>query len=129
MQLPIVDVDPFDLPEWLGISDVVWQSVGGQHPAHLLAGHLSADDQELACDLMAVDEAYPEAVADDATRVRVHHAWRHGQVFVGERSDRLTLALPGSRVEPVIAMDALGRLARAVGSRPDRYAVLLRAGD
>ncbi|QBX57075.1 hypothetical protein EXE58_17635 [Nocardioides seonyuensis] len=129
MQPPIVDVDPFDLPEWLGTSDVVWSSEGDQHAAHLLAGRLRAGEEELDCDLMSVDEAYPEAVADDATRVRVHHAWRHGQVFIGERSERLTLAVPGSRIDPVVAMDALGRLSRAVGSRPERYSVLLRAGD
>lgn len=129
MQPPIVDVDPFELPEWLGTSDVVWSSESGQHPPHLLAGRLRAEAEELACDLMTVDEAYPEAVTDDATRVRVHHSWRHGQVFVGERAGRLTLAVPGSRIGPEVAMDALARLARAVGSRPDRYAVLLRVGD
>ena len=39
------------------------------------------------CDLLAVDEAYPEPVVDDATRLRVHQAWRHGQVVIGSVAD------------------------------------------
>lgn len=131
MQSPLIDVDPFDLPEWLGTEDVVWQAddgleQGDSRGVHRLRGRLSGPDDELACDLMAVDEAYPEVVTDEATRVRVHHAWRHDQVLVGEYDGRLTLAVPGTRIGPDIAMGALGRLARAVGARPERYAVLLR---
>ena len=82
--------------------------------------------REIACDLLAVDEAYPAPVVDDASRLRVHQAWRHGQVVVGEVDSRLVLAVPGTGFDPELVLDALGRLSRAVGAHAERYAALLR---
>ena len=81
----------------------------------------------MACDLLAVDEAYPVPVADQDVRHDAHQAWRHGQVLLVGPDDRLTLAVPGTRFGPDLVLDALARLAKAVGA-PDRYAVLLRIG-
>ena len=131
MQAAIIDVDPFDLPEWLGTHDVVWRADAGLSTGHLVRGHLTAEPDAglaIACDLLAVDEAYPAPVVDDETRLRVHQAWRHGQVVVGELDSRLVLAVPGTRFGPDLVLDALGRLARAVGARAERYAALLRLG-
>ncbi|MDZ5662072.1 hypothetical protein HN031_16190 [Nocardioides sp. zg-1308] len=136
MQATISDLDPFDLPEWLGTSDVVWRAEAGLRSGHLVRGRLTSEDpggaggaaQELACDLLAVDEAYPEPVVDDASRLRVHQAWRHDQVVIGEVDARLVLAVPGTRFDPELVLDALGRLARAVGAHAERYAALLRLG-
>ena len=136
MQATITDIDPFDLPEWLGTGDVVWRADEGLQTGHLVRGRLAADpsdhpagaSQEIVCDLLAVDEAYPAPVVDDATRLRVHQAWRHGQVVIGEHGSRMVLAVPGTRFGPELVLDALGRLARAVGARAERYAVLLRLG-
>jgi hypothetical protein len=136
MQATLTDIDPFDLPEWLGTGDVVWRADEGLQTGHLVRGRLAADQpdpraeasQELVCDLLAVDEAYPVPVVDDATRLRVHQAWRHGQVVIGEHGSRMVLAVPGTRFGPDLVLDALGRLARAVGARAERYAVLLRLG-
>ncbi|MCY4726039.1 hypothetical protein NYO98_07090 [Nocardioides sp. STR2] len=143
MQATITDIDPFDLPEWLGTGDVVWRADEGLQTGHLVRGRLTADpagrqdgqdgqdsgsSQEIVCDLLAVDEAYPAPVVDDATRLRVHQAWRHGQVVIGEHGSRLVLAVPGTRFGPELVLDALGRLARAVGARAERYAALLRLG-
>ena len=131
MQAAIIDVDPFDLPEWLGTHDVVWRADAGLSTGHLVRGRLTAEpDAELTieCDLLADDDAYPAPVVDDATRLRVHQAWRHGQVVVGEVDSRLVLAVPGTRFGPELVLDALGRLARAVGARAERYAALLRLG-
>ena len=136
MQATLTDIDPFDLPEWLGTGDVVWRADEGLQTGHLVRGRLTADQpdqraeasQEIVCDLLAVDEAYPEPVVDDATRLRVHQAWRHGQVVIGEHGSRMVLAVPGTRFGPELVLDALGRLARAVGARAERYAVLLRLG-
>jgi hypothetical protein len=94
-------------------------------------GRLTGEDdaggpQEIACDLLAVDEAYPAPVVDDATRLRVHQAWRHGQVVIGEVDSRLVLAVPGTGFDPELVLDALGRLSRAVGAHAERYAALLR---
>src|SRR6478736_8490483 len=133
MQATITDIDPFDLPEWLGTGDVVWRADEGLQTGHLVRGRLAAADpaeasHEIVCDLLAVDEAYPAPVVDDATRLRVHQAWRHGQVVIGEHGARMVLAVPGTRFGPELVLDALGRLARAVGARAERYAVLLRLG-
>lgn len=129
MRPPLVDVDPFDLPEWLGLGDVVWQSDTGLGGGHLVTGLLSAAAGEtLACGLLAVDEAYPQPVTGDESRLRVHQAWRHGQVVVATYDGALVLALPGSRLTPDLVLEAVGRLARAVGARPERFAVLLRVG-
>lgn len=131
MQAVITDTDPFDLPEWLGTHDVVWRADAGLSTGHLVRGHLTAEPDAgltIACDLLAVDEAYPAPVVDDDTRLRVHQAWRHGQVVVGEVDSRLVLAVPGTRFGPELVLDALGRLARAVGARTERYAALLRLG-
>ena len=136
MQATLTDIDPFDLPEWLGTGDVVWRADEGLQTGHLVRGRLAADQpdllaeasQEIVCDLLAVDEAYPAPVVDDATRLRVHQAWRHGQVVIGEHGSRMVLAVPGTRFGPELVLDALGRLARAVGARAERYAALLRLG-
>ena len=130
MQSPITDVDPFDLPEWLGTLDVVWSAESGLGAGHRVRGRLTGDGQpDLVCDLLAVDEAYPEPVVDDASRSRVHQAWRHGQVVIGTYDDRLVLAAPGTAFGPETVLDALGRLARAVGAHADSYAALLRLND
>jgi hypothetical protein len=131
MQAAIIDVDPFDLPEWLGTHDVVWHAEAGLRTGHLVRGRLFAEqtpELEIACDLLAVDEAYPEPVVDDASRLRVHQAWRHGQVVIGTVEERLVLAVPGTRFGPDLVLDALGRLARAVGAHAESYAALLRLG-
>lgn len=135
MQAVIIDVDPFDLPEWLGTHDVVWQAEAGLRTGHLVRGRLVAGDgqspstaDQVACDLLAVDEAYPAPVVDDASRLRVHQAWRHGQVVIGTVDERLVLAVPGTRFGPDLVLDALGRLARAVGAHAESYAALLRLG-
>ena len=80
MRQSLVDVDPFDLPEWLGLGDVIWRSHVGLG-RHLVTGELTgAGDASLECGLLAVDEAYPEPVTDDDSRLRVHQAWRHGHL-------------------------------------------------
>ena len=127
MQATITDIDPFDLPDWLGTSEVVWRSDAGLRTGHLVRGRLTADGEpDLPCDLLGVDEAYPEPVVDDAGRLRVHQAWRHGQVVVGDLDGRMVLAVPGTGFGPELVLEALSRLARAVGAHAERYAALLR---
>lgn len=123
------EVDPFDLPEWLGVCDVTWTAASGVRTGHLVIGALSAEGhEEQVCDLLAVDEAYPAPVADDRTRLRAHQAWRHGQVLLVRHDARLALAVPGTSFTADIVLDALDRLARAVGSSPDHYTARLRIG-
>jgi len=124
------EADPFDLPAWLGESDVTWEADGGLVSGQRVSGALRAADREvLACDLLAVDEAYPEPAADESLRVRTHRAWRYGQVLVAVDGPRVLLAVPGSRIDAETALEAVGRFARAVGAEPGSYAVRLRVGS
>ena len=123
-------VDPFDLPDWLGVDDVTWSALGGFRRGHVVPGQLEAAGREpIRCDLLAVDEAYPAPVVSDAVRILAHQAWRNGEVHLVAVEGRLAIAVPGTSFTADLAMDALGRLARSVGGSPDRYAVLLRIGD
>ena len=121
-------VDPFDLPEALGTGDVVWRADDGL-AGHLVRGVLEpAGAEPLACDLLAVDDAYPAPVADEGTRLLVHQAWRHGQVHLASYDGRVTVLVPGTSFTPELVLDAVGRFAKALGARPSSYAVLLRLG-
>ena len=120
------EVDPFDLPAWLGECQVTWEATTALSSGHRVDGALSATGHEsVACDLLAVDDAYPAPVAADPVRVRAHQMWRHGEVLVASDAGHLLLAVPGSRLDIQAVLDAVGRLARAVGARPGTYAVRL----
>lgn len=122
-------VDPFDLPDWLGVSEVTWAAEAGVRRGHAVPGHLAGTEEDpLPCDLLAVDPAYPSVVAPEKVRHDAHQAWRHGQVLLVRRGDRLTLAVPGTGFTADLVLEAVGRLALAVGAPIDRYAVLLRIG-
>lgn len=122
-------VDPFDLPDWLGEDDVTWSAQSGLRNGYAVAGLLDAAGRDpMACDLLAVDEAYPVAVAAEEVRHDAHQAWRLGQVHLVADGDRLTLAVPGTGFTADRVLDAVGRLAKAVGASPERYSVRLRIG-
>jgi hypothetical protein len=123
------ELDPFDLPEWLGESDVTWTSDLGLRTGHLVSGRLSSQDHETPCDLLAVDQAFPSPVLDEAARSRAHQLWRHGEVLLVGRADRLTLAVPGTDFSAQLVLDALTRFARAVGAEPERFSARLRLGS
>ena len=126
----LTPVDPFDLPDWLGVAEVTWSALDGLRTGYAVPGELLADGHEpLACDLLGVDEAYPQPVAGDDVRLRAHQAWRHGEVHLVRRDGRLALAVPGTFFTADLVLDAFARLARSVGASADRYAVLLRIGD
>jgi hypothetical protein len=121
----VAELDPFDLPDWLGEGAVCWVTEDGLG-GHLVPGRLSgAADQLLACDLFAVDEAYPAPVLDEALRTRVHRAWRHGQVLLLTRDGRATVAAPGTSWSPDLVLETFTRVARAVGADPSLWSVRL----
>jgi hypothetical protein len=125
----LLDVDPFDLPDWLGVTDVTWSAEAGLRSGYAVPGHLSADAHDvLPCDLLAVDVAYPAPVADDRARHDAHQAWRYGQILLVRSQERLTLAVPGTGFTADLVLDAIGRLAKAVGASADHYSVRLRIG-
>lgn len=121
-------VDPFDLPDWLGEEPVTWEAAYGVREGHLVHGQLSGSHGEYPCDLLAVDQAYPRPVADDESRARVHQAWRHDQVELIEHEGRLTLAVPGMSFTADDILDALSRLAKAVGASQQNVSAVLRLG-
>ena len=48
---------------------------GGIHDRYLVTGRSGDDGRGLPCALLAVDEAYPDPVADDHLRHLAHQAW------------------------------------------------------
>jgi hypothetical protein len=121
------ELDPFDLPDWLGEREVTWTSERGINAGHRVEGALTAQGvAPLPCDLLAIDDAYPEPVASDAVRVRAHQVWQYGEVLLVVDTERVVLAVPGSRLDADTALIAVGRLARAVGAPSGTYAVRLQ---
>ena len=119
-------VDPFDLPDWLGTEDVTWTALSSVHGGHRVEGRLSGGEPAVPCDLLAADQAFPRPVLDDEWRLQVHQAWAHGQVLLLECDGRLTLAAPGTGFTADGALEAIGRLAKAVGVKPGRFVAALR---
>ncbi len=124
---PVEPADPFDLPDWIGTSDdVTWTALSGVGDDPQVRGELSSGSDVLGCDLLAADHAFPEPVLDEQWRRAVHQAWTHGQVLLVDYDGRLTLAAPGTRFSADAVLEALRRLAKAVGVRPQRFAATLR---
>ena len=122
-------LDAFDLPDWLGEGEVTWTSDDVTRSGAFVAGCLlGAGDQRQPCDLLAVDLAYPAPVVDDQIRTAAHQAWKHGQVLLLDRDGRAALAVPGTSFTADTVLDAITRLAKAVGAAPASYSVRLRLG-
>ena len=125
-------VDAFDLPGWLGEQEVRWVAESGLAGASLVTGRLDAAagpdgaGETVVCDLLACDRAYPEPVLDETSRAHAHQAWTLGEVLLLEYDDRLTLVVPGSLMSAELALEAVRRLAKAVGASSRRFAVVLR---
>lgn len=122
------EIDAFDLPDWLGTSEVTWATTSSLYAGHRVTGELTGSGEPVACDLVAVDDAYPAPVADPQLRTAAHRAWRRGEVLLAEIGGRLSLSVPGTRFTAERALDAVGRLARAVGAQPSSYGVRLMIG-
>ena len=122
----VVEVDAFDLPEWLGESEVTWRAESSIRGSHHLTGHLVGGDEPLPCDLLAADLAYPAPVLDGEWRRAAHQQWTLGQVLLVEYDGRLTLAVPGTGFTADRVLESLGRLAKAVGVKPSRFVAALR---
>ncbi|MFS3130371.1 hypothetical protein ACLM5J_18360 [Nocardioides sp. Bht2] len=120
-------VDAFDLPDWLGTDEVTWSALSTDRGGHRVRGTLTASGQVLDCDLLAVDQAWPHPVADEALRQQVHTAWRAGEIVVAEDDEgRLLVLSPGIAFGPADALESIRRFARAVAAPPQRYSVALR---
>ena len=125
-EVAVEAVDPFDLPDWVGTSEVTWSAGSGVRGAQRIHGELSSGAHELSCDLMAADVAYPQPLLGDPWRRAAHQAWEHGQVQLLSYDGRLTLAVPGTAYSADGALETIGRLAKAVGGDAARFTVCLR---
>jgi hypothetical protein len=120
-------VDPFDLPDWVGETDVTWRASSRLAGSHLVTGDLDGGDGPTqTCDVLACDPAYPLPVLSEAWRHDAHQAWALGEVLVVTYDGRLTLVVPGTVVTAEPTLEAVRRLARAVGSKPERFTVALQ---
>jgi hypothetical protein len=129
MRRPSVSpVDAFDLPDWLGVEHVTWTTASSLGGAYLVTGSVRgpADSQVQDCDILACDLAHPQPVLDEKWRAEAHHAWAWGEVLLIEYDGRVTLVVPGTSVTAEPALEAVRRLARAVGAPSDRFTVALR---
>ena len=126
MKPTVEPVDAFDLPDWLGVCEVTWTAATSVRGASRIEGVLAGEGERLACDLLAADLAYPEPLLEDLWRRQAHQAWTHGQVLLVRYDGRLTLAVPGTAYSADGVLESVGRLAKAVGVQPGRFAVTLR---
>ena len=122
----VAPLDPFDLPDWLGTRQISWVARSSVRGASHVRGCLAGGGEEIACDLLAADVAYPQPLLAEAWRRQAHQAWEYGQVLLVSYDGRLTLAVPGTAYSADGALEAVGRLAKAVGVEPDRFVVCLR---
>jgi hypothetical protein len=123
----VTSVDAFDLPEWLGVEEVTWTAATSLDAAARVAGTLSGPSgAALDCDVLASDLAYPRSVLEEKWRAAAHQAWQLGETQLLEYDGRLTLTVPGTTVGVELALDAVRRLARAVGAPSSRFTVAIR---
>ena len=122
----VCSIDPFDLPEWLGTSEVTWVARSTVRGAAHIRGELAGNGEVIACDLLAADLAYPEPLLVDTWRRQAHQSWTYGQVLVVEYDGRLTLAVPGTAYSADGVLETVSRLAKAVGVSPEHFTVTLR---
>lgn len=120
-------VDAFDLPEWLGVEEVTWAAVTSLGDAPLVTGTLTGSSgATLECDVLASDLAHPRSVLEEKWRAAAHRAWQLGETQLLDYDGRLTLTVPGTAVGVEPALEAVRRLAKAVGASSDRFTVAIR---
>jgi len=123
----ITEADPFDLPAWVGEGQVTWVAASAARFGHHITGCLTCDgEDDVVCDVLAIDQAYPQQVADSGWRRQAHQAWHNDQVLLIVYDGRLTLAVPGHQFTADLVLAALARFAKAVGGSPERFTAALR---
>jgi hypothetical protein len=119
--MPVAEVDPFELPDWLAEEQVIWQATDEPREREQTAG-----GPQMPLDLLAVDVAWPKPVCDDDGRHLAHEAWHYGQVVLFDRGGRTTLGVPCTEFTSDLACEAVRRFSKAVGADPTHFLVQLR---
>ena len=86
---------------------------------------MSSDNRSHPLDLLAVDAAYPRTVCSSRQRHDAHQAWHFGEVLLLEESGRVAAAVPTVVFDPNLAVDAIRRVAKALGAPSANFNVLL----
>jgi hypothetical protein len=129
--MPIPEVDPFELPDWLATEQVLWQATDEPRDREQTAtvhGQLQPlpGGDVLTLDLLAVDVAWPKPVCDGESRHLAHEAWHYGQVALFERDGRTTLGVPCTEFSSDLVCEAVRRFSKAVGADSSHFLVQLR---
>ncbi len=123
--MAIQTFDAFDLPDWLGTERVTWRAEGILTDEPLVAGWLSSDQRSHPLDLLAVDAAYPRTVCSSPQRHDAHQAWYFGEVLLLESGGRVAAAVPTVSFDPNQVVDAIRRVAKALGAPSANFTVTL----
>jgi hypothetical protein len=129
--MPPVEVDPFELPDWLAQEEVLWQATderGIRDRTATVHGHLRPlqGGDRFPLDLLGVDVAWPKPVCDEESRHLAHEAWHYGQVVLLDFDGRVTLCVPCTELSTDLVCEAVRRFSRAVGADPTHFLVQLR---
>lgn len=140
--MPVQEVDPFELPDWLGSEQVLWHATDERDDSEVFGGlgnlaslatvhgevrPLREDGPDpLVLDLLGVDVAWPKPVCDEDSRHQAHEAWHYGQVALLDRAGRVTLGVPCTEFSSDLVCEAVRRFSKAVGAEPAHFLVQLR---
>ncbi len=76
--------------------------------------------------MLAVDAAYPRTVCSSSQRHDAHQAWHFGEVLLLEDdTGRVAAAVPTISFDPNLAVDAIRRVAKALGAPSANFTVTL----
>ena len=112
------DVDPFDLPEWLGEAEVDLDADARRTPRAPRARARSPAPATTTCPATCWPSTTPTRSRWPTTTSAPAPTWPGGTARSCwcECEDRLTLAVPGTSFTADLCLDAIGRLAKAVGA-------------
>ena len=127
MQHAVLPVDAFDLPDWLGTSEVAWTARSSVRGAARVEGVPERRGGGAGVRPAGRRPGLPGAAARGrlATSRRTRRG-RTARSLLVEYDGRLTLAVPGTAYSADGALETVGRLAKAVGVAPGRFVVTLR---
>ena len=129
--MPVAEVDPFELPDWLAEEEVIWQATDeprDREQSGTMHGRLTPlrGGEEMHLDLLAVDVAWPKPVCENEGRHLAHEVWHYGQVVLLDRDGRTTLGVPCTQFSSDLVCEAVRRFSKAVGADPAQFLVQLR---
>ena len=126
---PLDDLDPFDLPDWLGEGAVTWAAEAGVRRGHRVPGHLRVPGRRCPATCSPWTRRTPRR--SPTRRPGPAPTWPGGtdRSSCSPTTTGVVLAVPGTGFTADLVLDALSRLAKAVGASPENYVALLRIGS